>query len=313
VALVGRPNAGKSTLLNRLLGEKLSIVSDKPQTTRYRIVGILSEARGQIVFYDTPGIHRPLHRMNRGMMSAARDAVRDADVVCLLIDATQSFGRGEAFALDMVREAEAPKILLLNKIDRMRKEDLLPVLERYGASGVFAAMLPVSARTGDGCDVLLRLLFERLPVAEPLYDARLSTVHSERFLAAERIREQVLRATREELPHACAVWIDSWEEEDRLVRIYATLLVERPGQKAIVIGAGGQTLKGIGTAARHDLEAFLERKVHLELHVREQAGWREDAAALQRLGRDLFASAGITGADPPAAIDDGAGDATDDE
>jgi GTP-binding protein Era len=175
----------------------------------------------------------------------------------------------------------------------MRKEDLLPVLERYAAAAVFEEMLPVSARTGDGCEVLLRLLFERLPVAQALYDAELSTIHSERFLAAERIREQVLRATREELPHACAVWIDRWEEEDRLVRIYATLLVERPGQKAIVIGARGQTLKSIGTAARHDLEAFLERKVHLDLHVREQAGWREDAAALQRLGRDLYASDGI--------------------
>lgn len=283
VALVGRPNAGKSTLLNRLLGEKVSIVSDKPQTTRRRLTGILTGARGQMVLYDTPGLHRPLHRMNRQMMGAAVDTLRDADAVCLLVDSATPFGRGDQFAVDLVAKAEAPKLLALNKIDQVRKTALLPLMERYGRFGVFAEIVPISARTGEGCDVLLERFWSLLAAGEALHDGELLTPHTERFLAAERIREKVLQVTREELPHATAVEIERWEEEGDLVRIYATILVERSGQKKIVIGSGGAGVKAIGTAARHDLEEFLGRRVYLDLHVREEPAWRDDQAILARL------------------------------
>lgn len=291
VALLGRPNAGKSTLLNRLLGEKLAIVSNKPQTTRHRIVGILSGERGQLVFYDTPGIHRPLHRLNRQMVRYAVDAMSDADLACLLVDAAEPFGKGDAYMLDLVGKARGPRVLVLNKIDRVKKTSLLPRIEQYGKTGLFADLVPVSALTGDGCDRLLDVLWGHLPAGEPLFDPELLTVHPERFLAAERIREKVLELTSEELPFTTAVLLDRWEEDaDKdLVRIFATILVERPGQKAIVVGRQGQMVKAIGTAARLDLEEYLGRRVYLDLHVRVEPGWREDQALLATLERDVEA------------------------
>ncbi len=289
VALVGRPNAGKSTLMNRLLAEKVAIVSDKPQTTRHRLVGILSDERGQMVFYDTPGIHRPLHRLNKQMVRHAMDAVNDADARCLLVDAAATFGSGDAYMLDLIGESRAPRLLALNKIDKVRKPDLLPMIDRYARSGVFAEIVPISAATGDGCDRLLAALWQLLPDGPPLYDPELLTIHPERFLAAERIREKVLAATHEELPFATAVLIERWEEEEGrdLLRLYASILVERPGQKKILVGRQGQMIKAIGTAARHDLEEFLGRRVFLDLQVRLEPGWREDRALLARLDRDL--------------------------
>lgn len=292
VALVGRPNAGKSTLLNRLLGEKLAIVSDKPQTTRNRMVGLLSdEDRGQLVFFDTPGVHRPLHRMNRQMVQHAVDAFEEADVVCLLVDVTTSFGGGDQYLLDRLGESRGSgvKILLLNKADRVHhKEKLLPEIARYAATGLFRDIIPISAKTGDGVDGLLELFWELAPEGEAGYDPELLTVHPERFLVAERIREKVLAATRDELPFSTAVVLDAYEENDRLVKIYATLLVERPGQKAILVGRQGEMIKRIGTAARKDLEEFLERKVYLDLRVREEPDWRENAQILSALERDVF-------------------------
>lgn len=289
VALVGRPNAGKSTLMNRLLAEKVAIVSDKPQTTRHRLVGILSDERGQMVFYDTPGIHRPLHRLNKQMVRHALDAINDADARCLLVDAAESFGSGDAYMLDLIGQSRAPRLLALNKIDKVRKPGLLPMIDRYARSGAFAEIVPISAATGDGCDQLLAALWQLLPEGPPLYDPELLTIHPERFLAAERIREKVLAATHEELPFATAVLIDSWEEEEGrgLLRLYASILVERPGQKKILVGRQGQMIKAIGTAARHDLEEFLGRRVFLDLQVRLEPGWREDRALLARLDRDL--------------------------
>jgi GTP-binding protein Era len=295
VAVVGRPNAGKSTLMNRLLGEKVAIVSDKPQTTRHRLVGILSTERGQMVFYDTPGVHRPLHHLNRQMVRHAVDALGDADVTCLLVDVTEPFGAGDQYMLDLVAKSEGPRILVLNKIDRLaQKSDLLPRIQRAAQTGLFAEIVPVSARTGDGCDRLLDVLWAALPSGEPLYDPELLTIHPERFLVAERIREKVLELTHEELPFATAVLIERWEEErlegnqDRgLVRIYASLLVERPGQKKILVGRQGQMIKAIGTAARHDLEDFLEKRVYLDLQVRLEPGWREDRGMLAQLDRDV--------------------------
>jgi GTP-binding protein Era len=288
VALLGRPNAGKSTLMNHLLGEKVAIVSDKPQTTRHRIVGILTEPRGQIVFHDTPGIHRPLHRLNRQMVDQALEAMMRADLVCLLVDAAVPPGKGDAYLLDLVRRARSPRFLLLNKIDRIRKDRLLPLMERYGESGLFEEILPLSALTGDGAQRLLDLLFARLPEGPPLYDPELLTVHPERFLAAERIREKVLEHTRDELPFTTAVVLEGWQEEGELTRIHAAVLVEREGQKGILVGRGGAMIRAIGTAARLDLEEFLGRRVFLDLQVRRSPRWREDHRVLAELDRDLF-------------------------
>lgn len=293
VALVGRPNAGKSTLMNRLVGEKLSIVSDKPQTTRHRLVGILSEERGQIVFHDTPGVHRPLHRMNRQMVDHALEALEDADVRCLLVDASVPFGRGDAYLLDLVARSTGTRFLVLNKIDALaRKEDLLPRIDRYRRETDFAEIVPVSALTGEGCDLLLDLLWSHLPEGPPLYDPELLTVHAERFLAAERIREKVLEHTRDELPYTTAVRIDHWQETGGLTRIHATVLVDKESQKAIVIGHRGRAIKAIGTAARRDLEGFLDTRVYLDLQVRAEPGWRESQRVLATLDRDLWAGGG---------------------
>ncbi len=294
VALVGRPNAGKSTLLNRLLDEKVAIVSDKPQTTRQRIVGILTTAEGQIVFFDTPGVHKPLHRLNRRMMQEATEALAQADVVCLMRDAAEPFGSGEAFLLDLVARARQPKVAVLNKIDLVAKPALLPELQRYGKGDVFAAIVPLSAATGDGCDRLLAELWRLLPEGEPGYDADLLTTHSERFLVTERIREKMLAATRDEMPFTTAVLLERWEDPGapRALRLYVALLVERDSQKGILVGKGGATIRAIGTAARLDLEQFLERKVFLDLHVRCEPGWRENPRLLVELDRDAHGALG---------------------
>ena len=289
VTFVGRPNAGKSTLMNRLLGEKVAIVSDKPQTTRHRLVGILSDERGQMVFYDTPGIHKPLHRLNRQMVRHALDAMSDADVLCLLVDVSERTGSGDAYMLDLVGKAEGKRVLILNKVDRVKKPDLLPRMAHYSETRLFEEIVPVSAKTGDNCDRLLDVLWNLLPEGEPIYDPELLTIHPERFLVAERIREKVLELTSEELPFSTAVVIERWEDDDtkNLIRIYATILVEREGQKKIVVGRQGQMIKNIGTAARLDLEDFLERHVYLELFVRVEPGWREDRSVLATLDRDV--------------------------
>ena len=290
VALVGRPNAGKSTLLNQLLGEKLAIVSDRPQTTRHRLVGILSEARGQIVFLDTPGVHRPLHRMNRHMVQQATDALSEADAVCMLVDASQPFGGGDRYLRDLVAKAAATKVVALNKIDLVRKPNLLPRIGLYAEGGAFRDIVPISALSGDGVDRLLEVLWELMPVGDPLYDTELLTVHPERFLVAERIREKLLRHTRDELPFTTAVLIEDWQESETLLRLHATILVERAGQKKIVVGQRGGMLKTIGREARLDLEEYLGKKVYLELFVRHEPDWRENRRLLARLDRDLHAS-----------------------
>lgn len=292
VALVGRPNAGKSTLMNRCLAEKVAIVSDKPQTTRHRIVGILSEPRGQLVFYDTPGIHRPQHRMNRQMVRYAVESLEEADVVCLLVDASKTFGAGDRYMLDLVAEIERKPILALNKIDQVAKPTLLPRMELYGQSGAFSEIVPISALNGDGVDTLLEVFWSSLSSGEPIYDPELLTIHPERFLVAERIREKVLMETRDELPFSTTVLIEHWQEPEsedskEPVQIFASILVERPGQKKILVGKAGQMIKTIGTAARLDLQEFLDRPVYLELHVRHEPRWRENARLLADLNRSL--------------------------
>ncbi len=279
--------------MNRCLDQKVAIVSDKPQTTRHRIVGILSSDQGQMIFYDTPGLHRPRHRLNRQMVRYATEALRDGDVICILVDATQTFGSGDRHVLDLVASIETPKIAVLNKIDRIAKPDLLPLIARYAELGNFDEIVPISALTGDGVDILLDSLWELLPNGELFYDPELLTIHPERFLVAERIREKILIETRDELPFSTAVAIESWDEQpDRdgragLLRLHAVIFVERPGQKKILVGRKGQMIRQIGTLARKDLEAYLERPVYLELYVRHQPGWRESPRLLASLEREV--------------------------
>lgn len=284
IALVGRPNAGKSTLMNRLLGEKVAIVSDKPQTTRHRLVGILSGERGQMVFVDTPGVHQAQHRMNRRMVKVARESLDEAEVVTLIVDASVGHGGGDRFMMEWVRQTETPVVVLLNKSDRVAKKDeLLPRIALYADAG-FEHVIPTSARSGDGCDRVEDLLWGLLPEGEPLYDPELVTIHPERFLVGERIREKVLEQTRDELPFATAVVVDDWNErDDGLVEIRASLMAERESQRGILVGKGGRQIKAIGTAARHDLEQYLERRVFLDLRVRVEPHWRENRRVLEDL------------------------------
>jgi GTP-binding protein Era len=230
--------------------------------------------------------------MNKQMVHHAEEALAEADVVCLLVDVSKAAGKGDAFMLDLVRRAAGPKVLLLNKIDRVSKPSLLPRIDHYSKAADFREIVPISARTGDGLERVMEVLWELLPEGPPLYDPELLTIHPERFLAAERIREKVLELTHEELPYSTAVVIDRWEDDDErgLTRIYAQILVERAGQKAIVVGRQGSMIKAIGTAARLDLEAFLERRVYLDLHVREEPGWREDRRILADLDRGVYTS-----------------------
>ncbi len=318
VALVGRPNAGKSTLLNRILGHKVSIVSDKPQTTRNRIVGVLNEKRGQIAFLDTPGIHRPLHRLNVRMMDQVRSSLYEGDVIALIVDATEPFGHGDEFVIEMLRQqnrsdkadseamaasgvfprtserpsraggAGAPKtrrFAILNKVDLLKKNKLLPIIQQYAALELFDEIIPISAATGDGVDHLLKALFDDLPAGEARYSGEDFTTQPERFYAAELVREKVLRHTSDELPYTTAVSVERFEEDDakNLIRIWATIFVERETQKPIVIGKNGQRIKLIGTEARLDLESILGAKVFLDLHVAVHERWREDERFLGEL------------------------------
>jgi GTP-binding protein Era len=284
VSIIGRPNSGKSTLVNRLAGEKISIVTDRPQTTRHVIKGVLSRPEGQIVFLDTPGVHKPIHRMNTRMMEAVRQAIADADVLVLLVDASVPFGKGDAFTIELVAEAKAPKFLLLNKIDRIPKHDLLGQIEHYSKLAQFEEIIPISALSGDGVERLVTEVIRRLPEGPRYYPDDQPTDRSERAIAEEIIREKLIKATREELPYSTAVVIEQFTEEEALTRILANVLVERESHKAIAIGKGGHVLKTIGTAARQDIEKLVGKKVYLELRVIVKKNWRDDEATLKRLG-----------------------------
>jgi GTPase len=287
VSLIGRPNAGKSTLLNRLVGTKLAIVSDKPQTTRTRILGVRNYDDAQVVFLDTPGIHRPLHRMNVRMVDAAVETIREVDVLGLVVDATEPPGKGDTFVLDLVKNARAPVFLILNKIDLIKKMRLLPLMQQFSELGVFAEIVPVSAATGDNVDRLERAIIDRLPEGEPLYPADYLTDQPERFFAAEIVREKLLQFTHAEIPFSSAVVVDKFEEpeDDKgLLRLYCTILVDRESHKPIVVGRGGEMIKRIGSAARADLEKFFGSRVYLDLHVRVKSEWREDERVLNDVG-----------------------------
>ncbi len=285
VSLVGLPNAGKSTLLNRLVGTKLAIVSDKPQTTRNRILGVRNYPEGQVVFVDTPGIHKPTHRMNVRMVDVALDAMRDVDVVGVVLDASQTPGGGQQHLFNLVKTLDKPVVLILNKIDLLAKSKLLPIIDRVRTVREFAAIVPIAATTGDGVEALERALIECLPDGEPLYPEDYLTDQPERFFVAEMVREQVLRHTHAELPFSTAVVVDQFAEPDEhgLMRLYCTILVERPSQKPILLGRGGDMIKAIGTAARLELERFFDARVFLDLHVKVKGEWREDERLLDEL------------------------------
>jgi len=284
VAVVGRPNVGKSTLVNRLVGEKVAIVSDKPQTTRNRILAVLNRRDGQVVLFDTPGIHKPMHRMNKRMVEAAVNSLGQVDLALWLLDVTEEYGPGDRYVRDVLERSGKPVMLGLNKIDLVPKPRLLPLIDQHRRLLDFVDVVPVSGLKGENVDRLAERLVANLPEGERLYPDDFLTDQPERFFVAEMVREQILRHTREEIPYSTAVIIDSFKEGPPLVRIEASILVERESQKGILIGRGGAMLKAIGSAARREIEAFLGTKVYLGLFVKVREGWREDQGVLDEIG-----------------------------
>jgi GTP-binding protein Era len=284
VALVGRPNVGKSTLLNRILGEKVAIISDKPQTTRTRILGVKHLPGAQMVFLDTPGIHKPKFELNKRMVEVALHVLDEVDLVFFMVEATEPPGHGDRFVLERLKERDVPVVLVVNKVDLVKKVRLLPLIDEFSRMHGFADIVPVSAKTGDGVDHLLELALARMPEGPAYFPEDVVTDQPMRVLAAEIIREKLLQKTRDELPFAIAVGIDSFKEEGRLARISATIYVEKDSQKAIVIGRHGQILKDVGTYARIDMENLFGMKVFLELWVKVKASWRQDERMLVELG-----------------------------
>jgi GTP-binding protein Era len=283
VAIVGRPNAGKSTLVNRLVGQKVAIVTSRPQTTRNRIQGIVNRPNAQVVLIDTPGLHRPDSALGRQMMGEVNAALDAVDVLALILDVSEEVGKGDRHAIERASRFEGTRMLLLNKIDRIPKDSLLPIIESAGKMADFAEIIPISALTGDGVDRVLEKFIEYLPAGEPNFPLDQYTDQPERFLAAELIREKAMAGTFHEVPHAVAVLVDSFEETDRLIRIRATIYVEREGQKGILIGRAGASLKKIGTEARKELEEILGTKIFLELFVKVMRDWRDNPQLVRQL------------------------------
>jgi GTP-binding protein Era len=295
-SLIGRPNAGKSTLLNAIVGAKVAIVSDKPQTTRNRILAVKNYPEGQIAFVDTPGIHRPLHRLNVRMVDAALETLREVDVVVLVFDASTRPGKGDEYLSNLLKDVKRPVVLALNKVDLIAKSTLLPLMEKAQKWHDFVAMVPVSATTGDGVEQLERVLLEQMHEGEPGFPEDYLTDQPERSLVAEMVREKVLAHTHAELPFSTAVVVDQFDESERnpsarsarsgrgMVRLYCTIYVEHDSQKPIVIGRGGEMIKRIGTEARADIEKMLDAKVFLDLRVKVNPDWRDDDRSLDEIG-----------------------------
>ena len=284
VSILGRPNAGKSTLLNRLVGTKIAIVTDRPQTTRQVLQGVLNRPGAQIVFLDTPGIHKPASRMNERMMHEVEEALEERDLLLLLVDATKEFGPGDRFALELVQRAKAKTFLVVNKIDLLaRKALLLPLLDQYNKVHDFAELVPISARTGENVPHLVDTIARYLPQGPQYFPRGHVTDLPARFLAAEIVREKAILLTHQELPYATAVMVEQYHKTEQLLRIHATIYVERPGQKGILIGTGGERLKQIGTEARLEIEKAFNCRVYLELFIKVRPNWRESASFLEGL------------------------------
>jgi GTP-binding protein Era len=285
VSILGRPNAGKSTLLNALVGQKISIVADKPQTTRTAIQGVMNSRGAQVIFVDTPGIHKSDSSINKRMMDAVRASLDERDLFIYVVDGThQNFTKEDERALDLLRKDGPPVILAVNKTDALKsRADLLPVLDEYRKHYAFAEYIPLSALKGEGVQRLTEEVIKRMPEGPEYFPPDHITDQPARFLAAELIREKILLTTHQEVPHSVNIVIDKWEESPRMIKIYATIYVERDGQKAIVIGAKGSSLKQTGIAARKELEALFETRIYLDLHVKVERDWREKAAFLNTI------------------------------
>jgi GTP-binding protein Era len=300
VALVGRPNSGKSTLLNALVGAKVSIVTPVPQTTRNRILGIAHRPDGQVVFMDTPGIHKPLSRLNEQMMNFVRQALEERDLTVLIVDASTRFGKGDEFAVQLLKQYAPKTILALNKIDIIKKPQLLPLMDRYAKLHDFEEIVPISALRGEGLSELMAAIVERLPEGPQYFPSDVYTDQPERFLAAEIVREKVITHTQQELPYVTAVLIEEFEESEDLTRIHAEILVERGTQRPIILGRGGQRIKQIGTEARVELEKLFPPKVFLELFVKVEPHWRDNRAIVAALDYREEAEGSHTRPVPPA-------------
>ena len=284
VTVIGRPNVGKSTLVNRLVGQKVAIVSDKPQTTRNRILAVVNRPAAQIVLFDTPGLHKPMHEMNRRMVETATRSISQGDVIVWLVEVDESPGPGDRFIHGLLGKTGRPVVLVLNKIDVVKKPKILPVIEAWSRFADFTALVPLSALKGENVDRLEKVILEHLPVGPALYPEDFLTDLPERFFVAEMVRERILHHTRQEIPYVTGVVIESFKEEQGLVRIHAAVLVERENQKGILIGRGGSMLKTVGTEARHQIEAFLGTKVFLGLFVKVRENWRENEGILGEMG-----------------------------
>jgi GTPase len=283
ISIVGRPNVGKSTLLNALLGEKIAITSDKPQTTRNKIIGIVNQQNAQLVFMDTPGIHKPMHKMNEAMVKTALATYSEVDVILMLVEATEKPGGGDRFIIETLSQVKTPVFLLINKVDLIKKDALLPLIQEYSTLYNFAEIIPVSALKKDLGELLDNVL-KRLPMGPKYFPDDQLTDQPERFVVAEMIREKVFELTKDEIPYSTAVVIEEMKEEPEITRITAIIYVERDSQKGILIGKGGAMLKQIGTLARHDAEKLLGAKIFLQLWVKVKKGWREDDRMLKNIG-----------------------------
>lgn len=285
ISIIGRPNVGKSTLLNHLVGQKIAIMSDKPQTTRNKIQGILTLDDAQIIFIDTPGMHKPKHKLGDFMVKIATNTLNEVDLILFMVNATERFGRGEAFILEKLQEVKTPVFLVINKIDLVHPDDLLLIIDEYKDKYPFAEIVPVSALQGNNTERLVEVIKEYLPEGPKYYPDEQITDHPERFIIAELIREKILHLTREEIPHSVAVVIDKITRmESGTVHVMATIIVERPSQKGIIIGKQGRMLKEIGKRARVEIELLLGSKVFLELWVKVQKNWRDKASLIREFG-----------------------------
>ncbi|MCL5061897.1 MAG: GTPase Era [Nitrospirae bacterium] len=284
VSLTGRPNVGKSTLLNTILGEKIAIVSPKPQTTRNRIVGVKTMPDAQIIFIDTPGIHKPKHKLGELMVKQAKESVKEVDVILFMVEPEEP-GSGDKFIIDILKDMGKPVFLLINKVDTVRKPQVLPVIDAYSRLYPFKEIMPISALAGDGIDILIKTIVDYLPEGPKYYPDDILTDQLERFMVSEIIREKIIHQTEDEIPYSVAIEINQWSErEDGVVFIQANIYVEREGQKGIIIGKGGARLKTIGTSARLEIEKLLGTKVFLELWVKIKKDWRSSERILKELG-----------------------------
>lgn len=287
ITIVGRPNVGKSTFLNQAIGEKVSIISDKIQTTRNRIQGILTSEDSQIVFIDTPGVHKPKHRLGDYMVDVSMRTLHDADVVLFFINANEGYGKGDQFIIDRLKTLDQPIYLVINKVDLINPDDLFPLIDQYKDKCEFEEIIPISALNGNNVQQLLDMVKQHLPEGPKYFDDEQYTDHSMRFMVSELIREKVLHHTEEEIPHSINVLVESMKEDDGKTLINATIVVERDSQKGIVIGKQGKMLKKIGSEARKDIEALIDDKVFLELWVKVQKDWRNKEAMLKQYGFDF--------------------------